>query len=193
MSLAPSDGNHQDHGRPARLPDDTADRDKWLTPRKKATLLRLEREAAHRENFRKRGEKASHRLRHTYDQIKQLRATATRRTLDRQHQTTTCLARTYGTVVVETLTITNTVKSAKDTVEEPGKNVRQKARLNRSTSQEAWGRTVTTLTYKLARPGSTLHKVPAPGTSLLGPPGMTPLTRARSTRRRPTPRALPSR
>ncbi|MFE1308379.1 RNA-guided endonuclease InsQ/TnpB family protein [Streptomyces sp. NPDC058755] len=118
VPLALSDGNHQDHGRPAR-----------------------------------------------YGQIKQLRAKATRRALDWQHQTTTRLARTYGTVVVEALTITNMVKSAKGTVEEPGKNVRQKAGLNRSISQEAWGRTVTMLAYKAAQYGGTLVKVPAPGTS----------------------------
>ncbi|MBA2949693.1 RNA-guided endonuclease InsQ/TnpB family protein, partial [Streptomyces himalayensis] len=102
---------------------------------------------------------------HTYDQIKQLRAKATRRALDWQHQTTTYLARTYGTVVVEALTITNMVKSAKGTLEEPGQHVKQKAGLNRSISQEAWGRTVTMLTYKAAQYGGTLVKVPAPGTS----------------------------
>jgi putative transposase len=165
VPLALSDGNHQNHGRPAKLPGGTADRDKWLTPKEKAKLLRLEREAAHRNSFRKRGEKTSRRLQHTYDQIKQLRAKATRRALDWQHQTTTYLARTYGTVVVEALTITNMVKSAKGTVEEPGKHVKQKAGLNRSISQEAWGRTVTMLTYKAAQCGGTLVKVPAPGTS----------------------------
>ncbi|MFE4254516.1 RNA-guided endonuclease InsQ/TnpB family protein [Streptomyces sp. NPDC056910] len=165
VPLALSDGNHQDHGRPARLPDGAADRDKWLTPKEKVKLLRLEREAAHRKSLRKRGEETPRRLRRTYDQIKQLRAKATRRALDWQHQTTTYLARTYGTVVVEALTITNMVKSAKGTVEEPGKNVKQKAGLNRSISQEAWGRTVTMLAYKVAGYGGTLAKVPAPGTS----------------------------
>ncbi|MFI7013490.1 RNA-guided endonuclease InsQ/TnpB family protein [Streptomyces sp. NPDC050164] len=165
LPLALSNGDHQDHGRPPRLPDGTADRDKWLTPKEKAKLLRLEREAAHRKRLRKRGEKTSRRLQHTYDQIKQLRAKATRRALDWQHQTTTYLARTYGVVVVEALTITNMVKSARGTVEEPGKNVKAKAGLNRSISQEAWGRTTAMLTYKLAQRGGTLVKVPAPGTS----------------------------
>jgi len=166
LPLALSDGNHQDHGRPPRLPDGTADRDKWLNPDEKAKLLRLEQRAAHRESFRKPKERSSNRLRNTYDQIKQLRARATRRAVDWQHQTTTNLARTYGTVVVEQLNITNMVKSARGTIEEPGKNVAQKSGLNRSISQEAWGRTVTMLTYKTARHGGTLHKVPAPNTSL---------------------------
>lgn len=166
LPLALSDGNHFDHNRPARLPDNTADRDKWLTDEEKSKLLRLEQRAAHRKSFRKPKERSSNRLRTTYDQIKQLRATATRRAVDWQHKTTTRIAERYGTVVVEQLTITNMVKSAKGTIEEPGKNVAQKAGLNRSISQEAWGRTVTMLTYKLAQRGGTLHKVPAPGTSL---------------------------
>jgi putative transposase len=166
IPLALSDGNHQDHRRPPRLPDGTADRDKWLNPDEKAKLLCLERRAAHRKSFRKRGEKASRRLQNTYDQIKRLRARATRRATDWQHRTTTDLARTYGVIVVEDLDIPNMVKSATGTVENPGKNVAQKSGLNRSISQEAWGRTVTMLTYKAAHHGGALHKVPAPNTSL---------------------------
>ncbi|MEU9451611.1 transposase [Streptomyces sp. NPDC048277] len=165
LPLALSDGNHQDHGRPPRLPDGTADRDKWLNPQEKAKLLGLERRAAQRKQHQGRGEKTSHRLRHTYDQIKQLRAKATRRAVDWQHKTTTSIAKQYATVVVEQLDIKNMVKSAKGTIEEPGQNVAQKSGLNRSISQEAWGRTVTMLTYKTARQGGTLVKVPAPGTS----------------------------
>ncbi|WP_307531625.1 RNA-guided endonuclease InsQ/TnpB family protein [Streptomyces umbrinus] len=166
LPLALSDSNHQDHGRHARTEGGKADRDKWLTAEEKAKLLRLEQRAAHRKSFRKPKEHSSNRLRNTYDQIKQLRATATRRAADWQHKTTTNLARTYGTVVVEALNIANMVKSAKGTIEQPGKNVAQKSGLNRSISQEAWGRTVTMLTYKTARYGGTLHKVPAPNTSL---------------------------
>ncbi|MEU6653162.1 transposase, partial [Streptomyces sp. NPDC046900] len=130
VPLALSDGNHQDHGRPARLPDQTADRDKWLNADEKTKLLRLERRAAHRKSFRKRGEKASTSLQRTYDQIRGLRAKAKRRHQDWQHQTTTYLARTYGVIVVEHLDITNMTKSARGTIEEPGKNVAQKAGLN---------------------------------------------------------------
>ncbi|MFH8733330.1 RNA-guided endonuclease InsQ/TnpB family protein [Streptomyces sp. NPDC017964] len=166
LPLALSDGSHQDHGRPPRLPDGTADRDKWLNPDEKARLLRLEQRAAHRKSFRKPKERSSNRLHRTYDQIKQLRARATRRAIDWQHKTTTAIAKQYGTVVVEQLNITNMVKSAKGTTDQPGKNVAQKSGLNRSISQEAWGRTVTLLTYKTARNGGTLVKVPAPNTSL---------------------------
>jgi putative transposase len=164
IPLALSDGNHRDHGRP-RTTDGKADRDKWLTPAEKAKLVRLERRAAHRKSFREPGERSSRRLQRTYDQIRALRATAKRRALDWQHQTTTGLADRYGTIVVEQLNIVGMVKSAKGTAEEPGKKVAQKAGLNRAIYQEAWGRTVQMLRYKTARRGGALHKVPAPGTS----------------------------
>ncbi|WP_223839700.1 hypothetical protein [Nocardiopsis deserti] len=43
VPLTLSEGNHQNHGRPHRTGDGTADQDKWLTPTEKAKLLRLER------------------------------------------------------------------------------------------------------------------------------------------------------
>ncbi|MBZ9645602.1 RNA-guided endonuclease TnpB family protein, partial [Streptomyces sp. PSKA30] len=165
IPLALSDDNHQDHGRPPRLPDGKADRDKWLGADEKAELLRLEQRAARLKQHRKPGQRSSNRLRAVYDQIGGLRAKAKRRATDWQHQTTTYLARTYSVLVVEHLDIANMTTSARGTVEEPGKNVGQKAGLNRSLSQEAWGRSVTMLTYRTARYGGTLHKVPAPGTS----------------------------
>ncbi|WP_306316223.1 MULTISPECIES: transposase [unclassified Streptomyces] len=166
LPLALSDGNHQDHGRPPRLADGSADRDKWLNPDEKVRLLALERKAARQKQHRKRGEKTSQRLHRTYDQIRQLRATATRRAVDWQHKATTALASAYGTLVVEHLNIPNMTRSARGTVTEPGTGVAQKSGLNRSIAQEAWGRTVRQLEYKTTRLGGRLYKVPAPGTSL---------------------------
>lgn len=153
VPIALSDGGAYEHG-------------EWLTGKEQSKLLHLEQRAAWLKRHRRPGEHTSRRLRHAYDRIAGLRAKAKRRALDWQHKTTTTIARTYGTVVVEALTITNMVKSARGTIEEPGRNVAQKSGLNRSISGEAWGRTVTMLTYKTARHGGTLHKVPAPGTSL---------------------------
>ncbi|NUU21561.1 MAG: transposase [Streptomycetaceae bacterium] len=165
VPLALSDGNHHYRARPERVGNGLGDRDKWLTDRETAALLLWEQRAARRKAFRRPGERASRRLQHTYDRIRRLRATATRRHQDWQHKTTTAIARQYGTVVVEQLQITNMVASARGTVERPGTNVAQKTGLNRAISQEAWGRTVAMLTYKLAGRGGTLAKVPAPGTS----------------------------
>ncbi|MFG2563779.1 RNA-guided endonuclease InsQ/TnpB family protein, partial [Streptomyces sp. NPDC048496] len=113
VPIALSDGETYEHG-------------EWLTAKEQARLLHLEQRAARRKRHRRPGERTSRRLQHTYDQIAGLRAKAKRRALNWQHRTTTAIARTYGTVVVEALTITNMVKSARGTVEEPGKNVAQK-------------------------------------------------------------------
>ncbi|MDX3521423.1 transposase, partial [Streptomyces scabiei] len=152
VPIALSDGKTYEHGA-------------WLTGKEKARLLHLEQRAAQRKRHRGHSERTSRRLQRTYGQIAGLRAKAKRRAMDWQHQATTAIARTYGTVVVEALTITSMVKSARGTVEEPGRNVVQKSGLNRSISGEAWGRTVAMLTYKTAQHGGTLVRVPAPGTS----------------------------
>ncbi|WP_411150980.1 RNA-guided endonuclease InsQ/TnpB family protein [Streptomyces sp. A30] len=151
---------------PLALSDsETAEHEPWLSKKEEARLLHFEQRAARRRGHRKKGERTSRRLHKTYDQIARIRATAKRRRDDWQHKTTTAIANTYGTVVVEALSLGNMTRSAKGTVDQPGKRVAQKAGLNRSILGEAWGRTVELLAYKLASRGGTLAEVPAPGTS----------------------------
>ncbi|NGO69565.1 RNA-guided endonuclease InsQ/TnpB family protein [Streptomyces boncukensis] len=150
--LALSDGSFREH-------------DPWRTPGEAERLRRLEKAKERKRRTRKKGEPTSNRLRRTYDQIAQLRATAKRRAVDWQHKTTTEIAETFSRIGVEDLAITNMVKSAKGTVEAPGTNIRQKAGLNRAIAGEAWGRTVTMLEYKAAQRGGIVVKVPAPNTS----------------------------
>ncbi|MET8007309.1 RNA-guided endonuclease InsQ/TnpB family protein [Nonomuraea glycinis] len=152
VALALSDQTTREHG-------------PWLSAGEKERLRRLEKKSARRRGARPPGQSASHRLGRTYDQIARLRATAKRRAVDWQHRTTTELAATFGVIVVEDLKIINMVRSAKGTIEGPGRNVRQKAGLNRSIAGEAWGRTVTLLEYKTRDRGGLVVKVPAPGTS----------------------------
>jgi putative transposase len=52
-------------------------------------------------------------------------------------------------VAIEDLKIVNMTASAKGTVEEPGRNVRQKAGLNRSILNQGWRSFETILAYKL--------------------------------------------
>ncbi|MEO3889606.1 transposase [Nonomuraea sp. B5E05] len=160
VALALSDGTMRKHG-------------PWLRDGERERLRRLEKKSARQRRTRHpgghpdghRGGQASHRLARTYDQIARLRATAKRRALDWQHQTTTELARTFGIVVVEDSTITNMVRSATGTVANPGVNVAQKTGLNRSIAGQAWGRAVTLLEYKAIDQGGHVVKVPARGTS----------------------------
>ncbi|WP_310741575.1 transposase [Microbispora sp. H10670] len=152
VALALSDGTMREHG-------------PWLRDGEQQRLRRLEKTSARQRRTRTPGRPASKRLARTYDRIARLRATAKRRAVDWQHQTTTELARTFGVVVVEDLTITTMVRSATGTIERPGRNVRQKAGLNRAITGQAWGRTVTLLEYKTRDRGGLVVKVPAPGTS----------------------------
>lgn len=75
------------------------------------------------------------------------------------HERTTEIANTYGVVVIEDLKTSNMTSSAKGTVKNPGKNVRQKAGLNRAILENAWYQFETLLSYKIAERGGDLRKV----------------------------------
>ena len=66
----------------------------------------------------------------------------------------------YSLFVFEALKVKNMTASAKGTVEAPGKNVRQKAGLNRSILASSWGQTKTYLQYKARRRGKLCVDVP---------------------------------
>jgi putative transposase len=81
------------------------------------------------------------------------------------HEQTTAIAQNHGTVVLEALKVRNMSASAKGTVAEPGKMVRQKAGLNRAILDQGWGGFRIMLGYKLADRGGRLIEVPAAYTS----------------------------
>lgn len=82
-----------------------------------------------------------------------------------QHSTTTAICRNYGVVAVEDLKIKNMSRSAKGTVEEPGRKVAQKAGLNRSILRESWGEFKRQIEYKADWQGGTMVKIPPYNTS----------------------------
>jgi transposase len=53
------------------------------------------------------------------------------------HKTSTAIAKNHGVVVLEKLEVHHLVASAKGTAQQPGKNVRAKASLNRSILDQA--------------------------------------------------------
>ena len=67
------------------------------------------------------------------------------------HQTTKEISGKCGTVVTEDLKVKNMTASAKGTVENPGKNVKQKAGLNRGMLDTAFGEIRRNLEYKCGR------------------------------------------
>ena len=81
------------------------------------------------------------------------------------HRASFDLSRRFGTVVIEDLNTRNMTGSARGTKEEPGRNVRQKAGLNRAILNQGWHLLETLLAYKLQERGGALVKVPAHNTS----------------------------
>jgi putative transposase len=112
-----------------------------LTGRERTRLRRLQRKLA----CAKRGSNRRGRVRHT---IARLRARETDRRKDWAEKTSTDLARRFDLIRVEDLQITNMTRSAKGTRGDPGRNVRQKAGLNRGILGSGWGQLVRRLEDK---------------------------------------------
>ena len=77
----------------------------------------------------------------------------------------TQIVNNHDIVIVEDLKITNMTKSAKGTVEAPGKNVKQKSGLNRAILSECWAYFFKCLEYKLENKGGVFKKVSPKHTS----------------------------
>jgi putative transposase len=75
------------------------------------------------------------------------------------HKLSTGIAKSHGVVKIERLRVKNMSKSAKGSVEAPGRNVKAKSGLNRSILDQGWSMFATMLRYKLARRGGQLVEV----------------------------------
>lgn len=69
------------------------------------------------------------------------------------------IAASNAVVVIEALKTVNMTASAKGTADQPGRNVRQKAGLNRAILERGWGQFETFLSYKLTARGGELIKI----------------------------------
>jgi transposase len=103
-----------------------------LTARERARLRRLQRRLARA----RRGSNRRGRVKHA---IARLRARETDRRKDWAEKASTSIARRFDVIRVEDLQITNMTRSAKGTRENPGRNVRAKAGLNRGILRSGWG------------------------------------------------------
>ena len=112
-----------------------------LTGRERIRLRRLQRTLARA----KRGSKRRGRVKHA---IARLRARETDRRKDWAEKVSTDIARRFDLIRVEDLHIGNMTRSAKGTRDDPGRNVRAKAGLNRGILGSGWGRLVRRLQDK---------------------------------------------
>jgi putative transposase len=103
-----------------------------LAVRERIRLRRLQRQLARA----KRGSNRRGRVRHA---IARLCARETDRRKDWAEKVSTDIARRFDVIRVENLKIGNMTRSAKGTRGDPGRNVRQKAGLNRGILGSGWG------------------------------------------------------
>jgi putative transposase len=127
-----------------------------LRDTERARLLRLQRKFA-------RARRGSNRRSQTRLTLARLMAREVDRRRDWAEKVSTDLARRFDVIRVEDLKIRNMVRSAKGTVEKPGKNVRAKTARNRAIRTQGWGFLVRRLEEK-AR--GRVEKVPPPYTSM---------------------------
>jgi len=127
-----------------------------LTVKERAQIRKHQRRAA-------RAPKGSAAKAAGHAKVARLRAREANRRKDWCEKTSTMLARSYGLVRFEKLNIKNMTRSAKGTVEQPGRNVAQKSGLNRAVLAQGWGLLRQRTEHKA--PGR-VEDVPAPYTSL---------------------------
>ncbi len=103
-----------------------------LTGRERIRLRRLQRRLA-------RAGRGSNRRRRVRHAVARLRARVTDRRKDWAEKVSTGIARRFDVIRVENLQVKNMTRSAKGTWENPGRNVRAKAGLNRGILGSGWG------------------------------------------------------
>jgi putative transposase len=126
-----------------------------LGPKEAERLLRLQRRLA-------RARRGSNRRRKAKTLIGGLKARDADRRKDWVEKTTTDLATRFDVIRIENLNVKAMTRTARGTIEKPGRNVAQKAGLNRGILKSGWGLLVTRLEQKA--PGR-VEKVKAAYTS----------------------------
>lgn len=127
--------------------------EKWERRKRKA-----QHTASRRERGSKRHAKAMRRASKISSKISRIRE-------QWQHETALKLAMKYGMVVLEDLKTMNMTRSARGTIEEPGRSVQAKSGLNRSILNVGWFGLQEKLKYKLEERGGDLQLVDPKNTS----------------------------
>lgn len=109
-----------------------------------------------------RAQRGSNRRDRTKLAIAKLKATEVARRKDWVEKLTTDLARRFDTIRIEVLDVRAMTRSARGTVEHPGRHVGQKRGLNRGISRSGWGLLATRLQHKAY---GRVEQVPAAFTS----------------------------
>ena len=112
-------------------------------------LAREQRKLAHKVKFSANWRKQQAKIARLHERIADLRKTVL-------HQVSTVLSKNHAVVVLEDLKVGAMTRSARGTVEQPGRNIRQKSGLNRSILDQGWSMLKQMLEYKLRWSGGML-------------------------------------
>ncbi|MCY4520543.1 MAG: transposase [Caldilineaceae bacterium] len=119
------------------------------TERLDAQIARKQRELSRKQGWGPKDRRPkSNRGRRVNRQLSKLHRKRRRQRDDATHQVSRTLADTAHTVAIEDLNTKGMTASAKGTVEQPGRNVKQKAGLNRRILASGWGGLELKLAYK---------------------------------------------
>ena len=122
-------------------------------------FARLQRQLAKKKKGSRNAQKIKHKIQNCHMRIANVRN-------DHLHKTTTTLCKNHAVLVVEDLQVKKMSQSAKGTIENPGRNVKAKAKLNKSILDQSWGEFVRQLTYKQQWMGGRVIKIAPQYTSL---------------------------
>jgi putative transposase len=128
-------------------------------------LKSLYKKKSELQSFLKRKKRGSREYRKLQKHISQISHRIADIRKDFLQKTTTILAKSHGHIVLEDLKVKSMMRSARGTVENPGKNVKQKRGLNRGIGRQGWSMCVGMLEYKLAERGGTIEFVSARNSS----------------------------
>lgn len=121
-------------------------------------LAREQRRLARQRRFAKNWRKQKEKITRLHLRIANARQ-------DYLHKVSTEISKNHAIVVMENLQVRNMSASAKGTLDNPGRHVRQKAGLNKAILDQGWYEFRRQLAYKLAWAGGVLEMVPPHHTS----------------------------
>lgn len=122
-------------------------------------LKKLENKIARLQMKSRRQKTKSNNKKKTYKKIAKIHTKIRHIRLNFLQKTTTTIVKNHNIVMIENLKVKNMSKSAKGTLKNPGKMVKQKSGLNRAILRQGWGKFERMLEYKLKRKHGKLVKV----------------------------------
>jgi putative transposase len=130
-----------------------------------SSFRKYEKELAREQQKLVRKEKFSQNWRKQKARIQQMHRKIARIRNDFLHKTSTIISKTHAVIVLEDLSVKSMSRSARGTVDAPGRNVRAKAGLNKSILDRGWAEFRRQLEYKQAWHGGVVIAIDPRNTS----------------------------